>query len=90
LSNNQYYNICHIRKRQSNAAAVGSNGEEVKTFTVPCKIDVQLDKATVCDNNDIIIINTVINNIKKSTYHTSPKKSPLSPLCDTSDNQIAP
>ncbi|XP_020601398.1 transmembrane protein 161B-like [Orbicella faveolata] len=35
------------RKRQSNAAAVGSNGEEVKTFTVPCNIDVQLDKATI-------------------------------------------
>jgi len=35
------------RKRQSNAAAVGSNGEGVKTFTVPCNIDVQLDKATV-------------------------------------------
>ena len=40
--------IFFIRKRQSNAAAVGSNSEEVKTFTVPCSIDVQLDKATVC------------------------------------------
>ncbi len=29
-------------------ATVGNNGEEVKTFTVPCSIDVQLDKATVC------------------------------------------
>lgn len=35
------------RKRQSNAAAVGSNNDEVKTFTVPCNIDVHLDKATV-------------------------------------------
>ena len=35
------------RKRQSNAAAVGGNNDEVKTFTVPCNIDVHLDKATV-------------------------------------------
>lgn len=35
------------RKRQNNAAAVGSNNDEVKTFTVPCNIDVHLDKATV-------------------------------------------
>ena len=35
------------RKRQSNTAAVGSNNDEVKTFTVPCNIDVHLDKATV-------------------------------------------
>ncbi|KAJ7360578.1 hypothetical protein OS493_015686 [Desmophyllum pertusum] len=35
------------RKRQTNAAAVGSNSEDVKTFTVPCNIDVQLDKATI-------------------------------------------
>lgn len=35
------------RKRQNNAAAVGSNNDEVKTFTVPCNIDVHLDKATI-------------------------------------------
>ena len=29
-------------------ATAGSNSEEVKTFTVPCSIEVQLDKATVC------------------------------------------
>lgn len=35
------------RKRQSNAAAVGNNIDDVKTFTVPCNVDVHLTKATI-------------------------------------------
>ena len=35
------------RKKQSNVAAAGNNTDDVKTFTVPCNIDIQLDKATV-------------------------------------------
>lgn len=34
------------RKRQTNAAAAGSNNDD-KTFTVPCNIDIQLDKAMI-------------------------------------------
>jgi len=35
------------RKKQSNVAAAGNNTDDIKTFTVPCNIDIQLDKATV-------------------------------------------
>lgn len=35
------------RKRQSNAAAAVNNIDDVKTFTVPCNVDVHLTKATV-------------------------------------------
>ena len=38
--------MCH-RKKQSNVAAAGNNTDDIKTFTVPCNIDIQLDKATV-------------------------------------------
>ena len=40
------------RKRQANAAAAGNNIDDVKTFTVPCNIDVQLDKAMVIRHNN--------------------------------------
>lgn len=35
------------RKRQTNAAPGGINSDDLKTFTVPCNIDVQLDKAMI-------------------------------------------
>lgn len=35
------------RKRQSNAAAAVNNIDDVKTFTVPCNVDVHLTKATI-------------------------------------------
>ena len=38
--------MCY-RKRQTNAAPGGINSDDLKTFTVPCNIDVQLDKAMV-------------------------------------------
>ena len=42
---NIFYMCC--RKRQTNVAAGGINSDDLKTFTVPCNIDVQLDKAMV-------------------------------------------
>ena len=42
--------MCY-RKRQTNAAPGGINSDDLKTFTVPCNIDVQLDKAMVKINN---------------------------------------
>ncbi|XP_068693083.1 transmembrane protein 161B-like [Montipora foliosa] len=35
------------RKRQSNAAAARENDHDVNTFTVPCNIDVHLDKSVI-------------------------------------------
>jgi len=35
------------RKKQSIVAAAGNNTDDIKTFTVPCNIDIQLDKATI-------------------------------------------
>ena len=41
------------RKRQSNAEAAVNNIDDVKTFTVPCNVDVHLTKATVIFSSTI-------------------------------------
>ena len=46
--------MCY-RKRQTNAASGGINSDDLKTFTVPCNIDVQLDKAMVKKYIDILL-----------------------------------
>lgn len=49
VGQNKYWSVVLMcrRKKQSNVAAAGNNTDDIKTFTVPCNIDVQLDKATV-------------------------------------------
>ena len=62
------------RKRQANAAAAGNNIDDVKTFTVPCNIDVQLDKATVIRHDNYCYYGTVfvcVNGQQKSQTHAN-------------------